>query len=125
MDAPNREDYQNAADHEKAWKAWVHRTRKIDHGMRKIVKKYKPTSQPQREHFDSEKEYGKAWRKWARTSRKVNHAMQKHVKGQVAKGDKEQAKIWAKANGEKKPGLFSKLFGKGKRELAYEWDELE
>ena len=44
MDAPNREDYQNAADHEKAWKAWVHRTRKIDHGMRKIVKKYKPTS---------------------------------------------------------------------------------
>ena len=93
--------------------------------MQKILKEHKTTAKPQREHFGSFEEYEKAWLKWNRANRKVDHASQKLIKGEAAKGEKEQAKIRAKANGEKKPGLMSKIFGKGKRELAYEWDELE
>lgn len=124
-DQPRREQFKNHADYEKAWIAWSRRNRKIDHGMQKILKEHKTTAKPQREHFGSFEEYEKAWLKWNRANRKVDHASQKLIKGEAAKGEKEQAKIRAKANGEKKPGLMSKIFGKGKRELAYEWDELE
>ena len=93
--------------------------------MQKIIKQHKTTDRPQRQHFGSHEEYEKAFVAWNRANRKADHALQSLIKGHVAKGEKEQAKIRAKANGEKKPGLMSKIFGKGKRELAYEWDELE
>lgn len=112
-DRPRREQFKEFDDYEKAWIAWNRRNRKVDHGMQKINKTHQPGDRPLREQFKSFEEYEKAFLKWNRTSRKGDHASQKLIKSEAAKGEKEQEKIRAKAD------------KKGKRELAYEWDELE
>lgn len=126
LDKPLREQFKSAADHyNKARKAWYNRELKIDRGRQKILNKYNSTERPQRENSASREEFHNAWMKSNQTNRKGDLASQKLIRTQTAKHEKGQAKMRAKSNGEKKPGIMSKLLGKGKRELAYEWDELE